>query len=357
MKRYMHICSLLALLSSPAFAECKIEDFAIKDYTNFSSDSRVSLALLTLVTREQYELIKNSIWTSGSYAEIFKGAVDYDDFKQRLNKELAYSSFNYDLQTATRYVSQHLSAGAIELYSQCMEKDAAVLGLRLWLARRDGPYYNLKAIWVNGPAEPPGKFTGKIEDGVTAISDVPQEWPRAIVKEILVKKSAPNNQAGAFVLKVNDTSVPFVVVPDPIIQEYDYIPTSIAPIGTASGGNWSSGRKEASTCAVPPPGTTWVRGQAKINQFYTSEASRGGSEIMSQDEYSICWKVWISTSAEEHAETVKGGILALARRPKAPMAPPTPVPVQSAEAAPFAAPSNLTSPFSETMSLDSMIAK
>lgn len=124
---------LLSLGTGNAWADCKFMEFAIKDYEHMSTNVRVALAFLSLVTKEQYEQIKDKL-SVGVYGKAFEGTLDYSDFRTRLSKELALSTYTYDEASSSDYVSQHLSPAAANAYAQCLDHDVTVLGLRMWLS-------------------------------------------------------------------------------------------------------------------------------------------------------------------------------------------------------------------------------
>jgi hypothetical protein len=307
-----HVSTMLffaaCFVPTGAWAVCDPIDFQVQDYDHMVRDDYFAASFFSHLSRSQFDTVKRSFASSGSYAKLFEGDVDYNEFKRRVDRMISTQDIRVNSSTSLDYVSQRLSLAAQESYSKCLEQDPSVLGLNIWLGKpRQGPYYTLKARWIGGE-NVTGTLTSKVEDGIKIISELPQNWARAYSYEITVKKESCATD-GALILRVNNDSKNYVLLGDaPTPQYATEIVKYTKPAATASGGNWAPDKAVDSQCISPTkPGARLDPSTAYFVDVKRSEEGRTWIRWTSQTPDSVCWEVSAATGAKEHAVTVSAG--------------------------------------------------
>jgi hypothetical protein len=297
----------IGLAPSLATAACDPIDFQIRDFERLVRDDYFAASFFSQLTKDQFETAKKSLSASASYASLFEGNVDYSEFKRRVERFSSVRDIRVNSSTSMHYLSQRLSPAAQEMYSKCLEHDPSMLGLNVWLLKREGPYYTLKARWIGGEGVA-GKLTGKIEDGIKILSQVPDDWSRAYTYEITAKKD-DCAASGALIFKVNNDSKNYVLLGDaPTPQHITETVRYSKPAVAKSGGNWAPDPAVDTQCISPSkPGARLDSATAYFVDVKRSDGNRTSVRWTSQTPDSLCWEVSAKTGAREHAVTVSAG--------------------------------------------------
>ncbi|MDD1523610.1 MULTISPECIES: hypothetical protein [Bradyrhizobium] len=308
--KHLSAAFLVAVCFAPTAAKavCDPIEFQVQDYEHLTRDDVFAASFFSHLSQSQFDTVKKNFATSGKYAKLFEGDVNYDEYKRRVERMISTQDIRINSSSALNYVSQRLSPVAQESYSLCLERDPGVLGLNIWLSKpRQGSYYTLKARWVGGENDA-GTLTSKVEDGTKIISELPQSWSRAYTYEITVKKESCASD-GALILRVNNDSKNYVLLgdaPTPQFATETIRYTKIA--GTASGGNWAPDKAVDTQCISPTkPGARLDPSSAYFVDVKRSEEGRTSVKWTSQTPDSVCWEVSAWTGAKEHAVTVSAG--------------------------------------------------
>jgi hypothetical protein len=303
-------------------AQCFPQDFMIKDLEQTVINEQLSIAFLQTASRQQYEEGDRSGSTWGSYLGSTAGGVKYDDAKKLAQRAAESTKFSYDHSFYLNYLSMHLSPISAKMYSDCLERDKQTPGFRMWIARREGNYFTLKAFWVGGDEK---TAVGKLDkpptkDNVTVV-DLPIEWVRAKTQEIVLSK-APDVD-GYFSLSVGGqppTSLVLLHDTPPIRMASHEVLGNQIRADTRHDSSRSCGPGSAQGCVTPSKkGGFLVPGTGQLTQFKVRNPS-GGVDITVYENSSerICIRLTVNTGACEAGNSGEGYVSAVERYPETP---------------------------------------
>jgi hypothetical protein len=299
-----------------AFAECNPLDFLVKDYKATVVDERTSIAFLKIATKEQYDAATQNIGGSGSYG-LISGAGHWDESKQSASKESDLTRFNYDHSYYLNYLSQRLSPAAAAMYTACLEQDKNAIGLRIWLAKRQGEFFTLNTFWVGGDNEGPATLDSEPILDSLVIVQKPASWPRGKTQQLVVKKAA--NVDGFIGLSVGKQTQSFVALRDPVtvpILTHVVASDKLMNAHTTRVSGTVCPAGQDSDCVSPrSPGGSLQVGSASVTDLTSAQAGRAVWAVTTNTPEQICVSFTVSTGACEAGNSGTARLTAVERYP------------------------------------------
>jgi hypothetical protein len=302
--------ALLLFAADQAIADCDPLDFAT--ITDIQQTPETELAFVLTAPQQQYDRIKSEAST-GAYG-LFGEKMSYQDARTKARSIAQATRFDSASSYAAIYLSQHISPKG---YSACLQNDRETAGLRLWLARREGDFLLLSALWIGSdPALGTASYDADpVVEGGTIVSK-PRTWAKAQVQEIAVKRSG--NVDVFLNLRVGGQSRTLVIVKDPpavfwktsTVFSQTLMKTSTAPR------NPGCGSGQVSDCISPArPGGTFVPGSRAVTDRSTNIPNAYSETFTVDRPDQVCVTVTQSTGACEVQGFAQGRLMAIEKYP------------------------------------------
>jgi hypothetical protein len=241
---YLRVGIVAFLTSSAAFllgshvahAECEPSQFMVQDVQHVVFSDQLRIAFILTASKEEYDKANKDVAGAFDYGGK-TGKLTYDQAQENARKEAQASNFQLDHDQYINLLSQKQSPVAAQMYSDCLEHEPTIPGLRIWFSKKTGNYVTLKSMWVGGnETQGVGHLEKKVVDNAR-VAEMPDQWPKASVEEIVLVKNNP--EPDAFLsLKVGGQKKSFIVVGEPkSIPMTGTIVTADHPLVVKSGGS------------------------------------------------------------------------------------------------------------------------
>jgi hypothetical protein len=286
---------LFALLASKSSAQeatdptvCSPAKFMAEAPDSILASDYTKVAFARTATKEQYDLAREKLQEKLNFGSM-TGVVEYDTARSVAAAEALALKFDYGAEYYESYLAQRIVDKVKSAYVECLRAQTVEPGLNMWLDRREGDYYFLRAIWVGKDNKAKGVLArNEIAEDEVYIIKIADEWRSRAEREIVVK--AGKNPGGVINITIGQESKSFVFIADPLRIRMLTLATPGADMSVRSGGSVSCERHTNEQCLVPGHISGYfVPGTVK---FDGTEPSGTGFEVTKETTSEVCVRVW-----------------------------------------------------------------
>jgi hypothetical protein len=269
------------------------------------------IAFARTATKEQYDLARATLQEKLNFGSM-TGAVEYDVARNVAAAEALALQFDFGAEYYESYLAQRIVDNVKSAYVDCLRAKTVEPGLSIWLDRREGDYYFLRAIWVGKDNKAKGVLArSEIAEDEVYIIKIADEWRSGVEREIVVK--AGKNPGGVINITIGQQSQSFVFIADPLRVRMLTIAKPGADMSVRSGGSVSCERHTNEQCLVPGhisgyfvPGTVKFDGTAP---------SGTGFEVTKDTTSEVCVRVSALSATCQTEVRVDGKPVVMERYP------------------------------------------
>ena len=201
------------------------------------------------------------------------------------------------------------------MYSACLEMDKSTPGLRIWLSKRQGDFFTLRAFWVGGTeGQGEGRVVGEPKVKNVEIIELPTVWPRGTPQSIVISKTS-NNDA-YFSLNVDGKQQTYIILHDPPpalpVASHVISGQKIEVENEHSEGTCKGVKKQG--CVTPQtPGGFLVPGSGVLTDFSMARPDEYKQTVEVNRPEQICISLLVTTSDCPKTNRGEGVVSAIER--------------------------------------------